>query len=105
MDSGPGQLKLQDDDTLLEASVWAAELGAYEWDLNADTVRWLNSWCQHHDIDPCDGPAHSVRWRARVHPEDRAAAMREFDAHLAGTRDRYECEYRVQRPADHAGAR
>ena len=29
----------QDDLTLLEAAVWAAELGAYEWDLSADRNR------------------------------------------------------------------
>lgn len=85
----------QDDDTLLEARVWAAELGAYEWDITADRVRWLNNWCQYHDIDPCDTEQHAVRWRERVHPDDRAAALREFEAHLAGERDRYECEYRV----------
>lgn len=86
----------QDDLTLLEAAVWAAELGAYEWDMSADRNRWLNNWCQHHDIDPCEGEQHGVRWRANVHPDDRAAARVEWDAHLAGERDRYESEYRMR---------
>ena len=86
----------QDDLTLLEAAVWAAELGAYEWDMSADRNRWLNNWCQHHDIDPCEGEKHSVRWRDNVHPDDRAAARVEFDAHLAGERDHYESEYRMR---------
>ncbi len=96
MESGPVPLKPPTEDALLETPVWAAELGAYEWDVGADTVRWLNDWCQRHDIDPCDGEGHSVRWRARVHPDDRAAALKEYEAHLAGRRERYESEYRIE---------
>ncbi len=62
------------DERLLDAAVWDEELGAYEWDLETDSVRWLNDWCRHYDIDPCVGSAHGVRWRERVHPEDRVRA-------------------------------
>jgi signal transduction histidine kinase len=82
-------------DPPFEAAVWAAEFGPYEWDLDHDRVRWLNGWCQHHRIDPCDGPEHSVRWRQRVHPEDRDAARAQLEAHLSGQREHYEAEYRV----------
>lgn len=82
--------------SLLESAIWTAELGAYEWDVVADRAYWLNNWCQHYDIDPCEGEAHGDRWRALVHPEDRAAARREFDEHIAGRRERYEAEYRVR---------
>jgi PAS domain S-box-containing protein len=85
----------RDDDRLLAAAVWAADLGAYEWDITADRVRWLNDWCRQYDIDPCEGERHGVRWRERVHPDDRERARREYDEHVAGRRDRYETEYRI----------
>jgi len=85
----------QDEEMLLESAVWTAELGAYEWDVQADRVRWLNGWCAHYDIDPCEGERHGERWRALVHPDDRVQARREFEEHLAGRRERYESEYRM----------
>jgi PAS domain S-box-containing protein len=89
-----------EDETLLAAAVWAADVGAYDWDITADTVRWLNDWCQRYDIDPCDGQRHGERWRERVHPEDRRQARREYDLHIAGQRDRYEAEYRIRTLSD-----
>jgi PAS domain S-box-containing protein len=83
-------------DSILESAVWTADLGVYEWDVRADRVRWLNRWCECYDIDPCEGERHGERWRALVHPEDRVAARREFDEHVAGRRERYEAEYRIQ---------
>ncbi len=85
-----------DDAMLLQSAVWAADLGAYEWDLATDRVRWLNQWCEYYDIDPCEGEHHGERWRDLVHPDDLALARREFDAHIAGLRERYESEYRMR---------
>ncbi len=86
----------QDDEQLLAAAVWAADLGLYVWDVSSDTVRWLNDWCGRYDIDPCEGARHGVRWRERVHPDDRVRARHEYDEHIAGRRDRYETEYRIR---------
>lgn len=81
---------------MLAAAVWAADIGAYEWDIARDRVRWLNDWCRRYGLDPCEGAHHGRRWRARVHPDDRAAARLEYAEHLAGNRDRYEAEYRIR---------
>jgi len=86
----------RDEEMLLESAVWTGEFGAYEWDVRADRVRWLNGWCAHYDIDACEGERHGERWRALVHPDDRVQARREFEEHLAGRRERYETEYRMQ---------
>jgi signal transduction histidine kinase len=83
-------------DDLLESAVWTADLGVYEWDVRTDRVRWLNRWCECYNIDPCEGERHGERWRSMVHPEDRVSARREFDEHVAGRRERYEAEYRIQ---------
>jgi signal transduction histidine kinase len=86
----------QGEEMPLESAVWTAELGAYEWDIQADRVRWLNDWCAYYDIDACEGERHGERWRALVHPDDRVQARREFEEHLAGRRERYETEYRIR---------
>lgn len=39
-----------------------------------------------------------LAWLPLIHPEDRAAAEKQFQAELAGTLPRYEAEYRVVRP-------
>jgi signal transduction histidine kinase len=85
-----------DNADMIESAGWTADLGAYEWDVLNDRVRWLNRWCEYNDIDPCDGERHGERWRALVHPEDRPLARREFDEHVAGRRERYEAEYRIR---------
>jgi PAS domain S-box-containing protein len=86
----------RDEEMLLESADWAADLGAYEWDIKNDRCRWFNRWCEYYGFDPCEGERHGERWRALVHPDDRTWARREFDEHLAGRRERYEAEYRVR---------
>jgi len=86
----------QPEELLIESADWTADMGAYEWDVKNDRNRWLNRWCEFHDIDPCDGERHGERWREMVHPDDLLHARREFDEHLAGRRERYETEYRVR---------
>jgi PAS domain S-box-containing protein len=81
---------------LIGSDIWTTDLGAYEWDITNDRIRWMNHWCEYHGIDPCEGERHGRRWRELVHPEDRTWARREFDEHLAGRRERYEAEYRVR---------
>ena len=43
------------------------------------------------------GAIHIDRWHALVHADDLPGVLRDLDAHLAGKRDRYVSEYRIQR--------
>lgn len=77
-------------------AVWGASVGFWDHDLATDAVHWWNDWYAGVDLDPCDGPSHSVRWEANVHPEDLPNFDRRFQALLEGRSDIYESEYRMR---------
>jgi len=47
-------------------------------------------------LDVPTGAIHIDRWHALVHQDDLPSVLRDLDAHLAGGRDRYVSEYRIQ---------
>jgi len=61
-----------DKDPRLEVALWGAGLGLWETDFRTDLTHWYDDWCQHIDLDPCEGHDHAARWDEYVHPEDRA---------------------------------
>jgi two-component system CheB/CheR fusion protein len=77
-------------------AVWGASVGFWDHDLAADAVHWWNDWYAGVDLDPCNGPSHSVRWEANVHPEDLLDFDRRFQALLEGRSEIYESEYRMR---------
>ena len=87
---------LERSESRLAHAVWAASVGFWDHDLATDTVHWWNDWCASVDLDPCEGPGHSLRWDANVHPEDLAAFNGRFQAQLEGLSDVYESEYRMR---------
>ncbi|MGH8217663.1 MAG: PAS domain-containing sensor histidine kinase [Steroidobacteraceae bacterium] len=80
----------------LETAVWGTGVGLWEIDFVRDRTRWFGDWCERMNIDPCDGQDHVARWDALVHSEDLEEATRRFRAHLAGSEDHYDAEYRVR---------
>jgi len=77
-------------------AVWGTQVGLWDHDLAADTVHWWNDWCASLDLDPCDGPCHSMRWDANVHPDDLLPFNGRYQNVLAGRSDVYESEYRMR---------
>lgn len=84
----------------LETAVWGTGIGLWEIDFLHDRTRWFGNWCERMNIDPCDGPDHVVRWDAHLHPEDVGEASRRFRAHVAGSEDHYDAEYRIRDRSD-----
>ena len=80
----------------LETAVWGTGIGLWEIDFVHDRTRWFGDWCERMNIDPCDGKGHVARWDANLHPEDLDEASRRFCAHVAGSEDHYDAEYRVR---------
>lgn len=80
----------------LETAVWGTGIGLWEIDFVRNRTRWFGDWCERMNIDPCDGPDHVARWDALLHPEDVEEAARRFRAHVAGSEDHYDAEYRIR---------
>src|ERR1700722_1003513 len=65
------ELALRDSEARLEAAIWGADLGLWDWKLEDGSLIWLSDWPTRYGID---APVRSVRrdeWIARVHPLDR----------------------------------
>lgn len=88
------QLALQEREQQLALSVWGGAVGLWDWDFANDRCRWLNDWCQTHDIDECSSHDHVARWKANVHPDDRWRMDKVDDEFSVHGRDSYEYEYR-----------
>lgn len=80
----------------LETAVWGTGIGLWEIDFQHDRTRWFGDWCGRLNLDPCDGPDHVARWDAYLHPDDREEAARRFRAHVAGSEEYYDAEYRIR---------
>jgi PAS domain S-box-containing protein len=80
----------------LETAVWGTGIGLWEIDFQRDRTRWFSDWCDRMSLDPCDGRGHVERWDAHLHPDDLEEASRRFGAHVAGSEDYYDAEYRIR---------
>ena len=90
------ELALRATESRLETAIWGAGFGLYELDCVSGSARWLNDWCERYDIEPCSGEAHFERWDRQIHPDDRESLTVRFDAHLLGSQQEHEAEYRVR---------
>lgn len=78
-------------------AVRGANDALWEWNLRTGSVYYSPRWkamLDHREDDIGDG---IDEWRDRIHPEDREAALRALDDHLAGRTDRYESVQRLRR--------
>ena len=71
--------------------------GVWDWDVAAGTLYGSRRLFELVGHEAPSGAIHIDRWHALVHPDDLPAVLRDLDAHLAGERDRYVSEYRIQR--------
>lgn len=69
--------------------------GLWDWDLENDWVYFSPRWKEmlgYAESQIRSGPS---EWLERLHPDDRASFEAKLDAHLAGSTDHFECEYRL----------
>ena len=81
----------------LATALEAAEAGTWEWNLQSHQVRYSPRWAQMlgYQLEELGPPTLAV-WENRVHPEDLPQVMENLQEHLAGQRDSYSAEYRIQ---------
>jgi diguanylate cyclase (GGDEF)-like protein/PAS domain S-box-containing protein len=88
--------------TLLDLALSSAELAFWDVNLltgevNTSNDRWyaLLGYEAADFADPVDG------WDALVHPEDRDRRLLAWEAHISGSAERYECEFRMRHKEGH----
>ena len=81
----------------LATALEAAEAGTWEWNPQSHQVRYSPRWAQMlgYQLEELGPPTFAV-WENRVHPEDLPQVMQNLQEHLAGQRDSYSAEYRIQ---------
>jgi PAS domain S-box-containing protein len=94
------EIELHSTEVRLETAMWGAELGLWEFDCQAGSMRWFTpQWLNQYELDPLVYGGDTRRessWVASIHPEDVAEAQRRFREHIAGTQDHYDAEYRLK---------
>ncbi len=85
----------------LELATRAADLGVWEWDAASDRSVWDARTLGIYGVRAEDFHGRADDWRARLHPEDRDAAIARVRAALAAG-DTFEHTYRILRASDGA---
>jgi PAS domain S-box-containing protein len=89
------ELALRDSETRLEAAIWGADLGLWDWKLEDDSLVWLSNWPTRYGIDPAVRPVRRDEWISRVHVLDRQKYAAEDHALIYDGNNTAESDYRI----------
>ncbi|WP_431267272.1 PAS domain-containing sensor histidine kinase [Dankookia sp. P2] len=100
-DCRKSEAALQESEQRLRLAQRAGQIGAYEWDIPADTGRATREYAALHGVPLPEADqtwtAHYEHWLARLHPEDRPR-LRERIRHILAEAGPYALEYRILLP-------
>jgi PAS domain S-box-containing protein len=95
------ELALRDSEARLEAAIWGADLGLWDWKLEDDSLLWLSDWPQRFGIDASLRTIRRDEWIDRVHPLDRHKYAAEDHALKFDARNSAESDYRILSSSGH----
>ncbi len=90
------ELALRDSEARLEAAIWGADLGLWDWKLEDDSLLWLSDWPTRYGIDAAVRRVRRDEWIDRVHPLDRQKYAAEDHALIYDGSNAAESDYRIQ---------
>ena len=100
-DCRKSEAALQESEQRLRLAQRAGQIGAYEWDIAADTGRATREYAALHGVPLPEADqtwtAHYEHWLARLHPEDRPR-LRQRIRHILAEAGPYALEYRILLP-------
>jgi PAS domain S-box-containing protein len=100
-DCRKSEAALQESEQRLRLAQRAGQIGAYEWDIAADTGRATREYAALHGVPLPEADqtwtAHYEHWLARLHPEDRPR-LRQRIRHVLAEAGPYALEYRILLP-------
>lgn len=89
------ELALRDSEARLEAAIWGADLGLWDWKLDNDSLLWLSDWPSRYGMDCAMHTVRRDQWIDRVHPLDRQKYAAEDHALIHDGRNSAESDYRI----------
>jgi two-component system, LuxR family, sensor kinase FixL len=90
------ELALRDSEARLEAAIWGADLGLWDWKLEDDSLLWLSDWPTRYGVNAAARTVRRDAWIDRVHPLDRQKYAAEDHALIFDGRNSAESDYRIQ---------
>ena len=90
------ELALRDSEARLEAAIWGADLGLWDWKLEDGSLLWLSDWPARYGIDASVRTVRREEWIGRVHPLDRHKYAAEDHELIYGGSNAAESDYRIQ---------
>jgi hypothetical protein len=89
------ELALRDSEARLEAAMWGADLGLWDWKTDDDSLLWLSDWPTRYGIGAGIRTVRRKEWLARVHPLDRQKYAADDHGLIHDGKDSAESDYRV----------
>lgn len=90
------EIALRTSEERLETTLVNTNVGFWDWNAKTDEAYYSPTWKTQLGY-PADAPWNSFSdWRALIHPDDLALAMRAIEAHFGGEADNYEAVFRMR---------
>ncbi len=80
----------------LELAMAAGEFGMWDWDIATNHIYYSDRYATMLGYAPADLEPNLSAWERLVHPDDKEPTLALLAAHLAGGKDRFEPEFRMQ---------
>ncbi|MBF0290005.1 MAG: response regulator [SAR324 cluster bacterium] len=90
------EFQLQESETRWQFALEGNQDGVWDWNVISNEVYFSPMWKRQLGFEKDEISNHLSEWDTRVHPEDKEAAYREIDRHLAGKSETYKNEHRVR---------
>lgn len=87
---------LRESEERMRAALHGADLGTWDWRIATSEVCVNERWALIQGFQPAEIEPHVGAWGEGVHPDDASFVQHAMNAHLEGTTQHYEAEYRLR---------
>ena len=88
--------KLKKNQERLQLSLWGANIGLWDWNIEADKIKFNDQWANMFGYNSQKIEQSLNEWKEMIHPEDRAETIKKLNKHLRGEKGYFESEHRMQ---------
>ena len=88
---------LSDSEQRLQLTLDAVSNGGWDWDVTTGEVLYSDRWISSLGYARRDVEPHIRFWEKLVHPQDRSRVQAALQAHVKGSTEYFQCEYRLRR--------